>query len=194
MKQLVRAMTLLASVVLSGAVATDDAPPPPVSPAGAQADGPNAWSQSRLYPKPELREQIERTKAYLDENRSVVDNEIARLKSEGQLDRRSTSKIRSTLDIVRDTMSGMAEGILAEEQIDGWTARMIAYELGMAADALAEQADQIERELNGPPAGDDRSGDGQSPETVRQRHLAQTLKMTSGLLRSTAQAITRNVR
>lgn len=195
MKQLIRAMTLLASVALAGTAVADDAPPSPVSPAGAQTDHSNDWSQTRLDPDPALREQIERTKSYLEENKTEVDEAIVRLKTAGQLDRRSTSTIRNALDNARDAMNGMAEGMNpTAKQYDGWTARMIAYELGMAADALVQQANQIETELNEPHTGNAQTGNGHSLELDKQRDLVQTLKTTSTLLRSTAQAITRKLK
>jgi hypothetical protein len=71
---------------------------------------------------------------------------------------------------------------------------MIAYELGMAADTLAQQADRIEARLDEAPAHDERSGDGDTPEPNLRRQLAEYLDSTSRLLHETAQAIVRNLK
>lgn len=196
MKHLIRTMTLLASFVLSGSAGAGDSPSsPPVTPVGAQIDDPKDWSHTRLYPERTLRDQIQRTKAFLDDKESEVDDEIDRLKTEGLLDRRSTSKIRTALDDARGSMSGMAEEMHAGIQVDGWTARMIAYELGMAADTLAHHAGQIETNLSEPPPESrDEPKDGRSVDLDQRLQLAETLKTASTLLRQTARAIVRSLR
>jgi hypothetical protein len=141
-----------------------------------------------LDANPELQEQIEHTKAFLEAQEPELDEEIFRLKSEGHLDRRSTSKIRTALDDARVSMAGVAAGMHKGEPVDGWTARMIAYELGMAADTLAHQAKEIEKALGSAASEDE-------PSSLKlRRDLAELLKSTSDLLQMTAQAIVKNLR
>ena len=91
-------------------------------------------------------------------------------------------------------MTGMAEGMQAEEQLDGWTARMIAYELGMAADTLTLQADKIESEVGGAAevSADAREDDAAALD--QRRDLIATLRETSSLLHKAARAIAGNVK
>ena len=161
---------------------------------GAPGDGSVDWAQTQLNPEPALQEQYNRTRAFLDDKVSEVDGQISRLKTEGILDRRSATKIRSALDNARISMTGMAGGMQEKEQVDGWTARMFAYELGMAADTLTQQAEGIEANLDATTGDSDGPQDGLSPEPEQQRQLARTLKETSSLLRETARAIADNLK
>ena len=195
MRHLILSMTLLASVTLAGTAGAGDPPQPPpsIAPTDAQDSTPPDWSKTHLQPAPALQEQIERTKAFMDDKESELDDEISRLSSEGHLDRRSSAKIRSALHEARDTMAGMTAEDPNEQQIDGWTARMIAYELGMAADTLEQQADKIETELNGVPKSDDRPHQ-DGAKVSDQQQLVHTLNETANLLRNIAQAIVRNLK
>lgn len=172
---------------------SDALPPSPVAPADAQSGSGSSGAQQHFQLDPDLRKQIERTSAALDEYDAHVEEDIARLREAGHLDRRTRSRIRLALNNAHDTMTGMTAGMEGEQRIDGWTARMIAYELGMAADALASQANKIEK---GPAEVVDNAGDNSdNPLTLteRQRRMVETLKKTSGLLRETAHAISRGV-
>ncbi|MEA3273804.1 MAG: hypothetical protein U9Q81_00580, partial [Pseudomonadota bacterium] len=77
---------------------------------------------------------------------------------------------------------------------DGWTAHMIAYELGMAGDTLAQQAERIEQHLAQTIESADGSQSGDQLELEQRQQLARTLRATSRLLRETAQAIVGNLR
>lgn len=148
----------------------------------------------RLTPEPALRKQIERTMVFLNEDATGLDDEIFGLKNAGILDRRSMSKIRNALNRARGSMSRVAKGMEADERMDGWTARMIAYELGLAADTLAQQADMIGAKLSSNPSGGDGSPEGESSDAPQPRGLATTLTEGGNLIRETAQAIVRNLR
>lgn len=168
----------------------------PTSPASNQppAEASRDATQTNLQAGPALREQIDRTKAYLDGQETEVDGQISRLKSDGLIDRRSTTKIKSALDQARGSMTGMAEGMQSDKQYDGWTARMIAYELGMAADTLTLQADKIESEVGAAAEGRDQSRDDNSANRDQRLDLITTLRETSSLLHKAARAIAGNVR
>jgi hypothetical protein len=192
MKQLFPALTLLAIVTLAGA--EEATSPPLISPGEVPPVVTRDWSQTQLNPDPALQEQYKRTRAFIDGKVSEVDGQISRLKTQGVLDRRSATKIRSALSNARVSMTGMAGGMQQDGQIDGWTARMFAYELGMAADTLAQEAERIDAALSSANGGDDGPRDSQLSEQDQERQLAQTLKETSSLLRKTAQAITSNLK
>jgi hypothetical protein len=195
MNRLGQAIVLSMAIAFSATATAGDTPTSlDEIPAHHHANGAKDWAQTHLSSEPDLREQIEATKAFLDENAAGINSEVSRLKTAGILDRRSTSNIRNALDHARHSMTDVAESIDAEEQINGWNARMFSYELGMAADALAEQADPIAATLN-----EDAKGEGEeqdSPLSVReqQMHLAKTLKESSKLLKETAQAIVRHLK
>ena len=142
---------------------------------GLSAEHAKDWAQARLTLDPALREQIGRTKSFLDQNATGLDSEVFRLKDQGILDRRRASKIRTALHHAQSAVAQISDSIDANEQIDGWTARMASYELGLAADSLAKQADAIEKAVG---------SDGEKPAT-----LANTLKESSKLSKETARAI-----
>ncbi len=166
-------------------------PPVALSPTGPQAEVAEDWSQTYLFPEPALREQIERTKAFLDTHAKELDGELFHLKSEGFLDRRNVSKIRSALEHVRGSIFQLTEGIEADQKIDGRVARMVSFELGMAADTLARQANEIDAELNTGPASRGNAPNALLSEVARSRHLIKTLREGSNLVKDTAQAIVR---
>lgn len=198
MKPFTRTKTALAfAALLCGGTSADEISAPPADTLGdesAPPPGENAvdyWEQTKLSPAPALQEQYKKTRTFLNEKVSEVDDQISQLKSSGALGRRSATAIRSALNNARVSMSGMAGGMQEEEPVDGWTARMFAYELGMAADTLTGQAEKIETNLSAPREAEPQ--DGQPRDPVQQRQLAQTLKEASALLRKTAQAITDNL-
>ena len=197
MKQLTRIKTALVLLALAGGTAAGEAPKSPAE-AGTQSnppgDSPMDWAQTRLKPEPALQEQYKKTRAFLDEKVTEVDGQISRLKTDGVLDRRSATTIRSALNNARVSMTGMAGGMQEEEPVDGWTARMFAYELGMAADTLTRQAVQIVEDLDATAEGKVEPKARQPQDPDQQRQLAQTLIETSGLLRETARAITDNLK
>ncbi len=188
------ATLLLSIAIFSAAAAGETMAPASASSTESQSAQSTGRAQTNLQAKPALREQIDRTKEFLDEKEPEVDSQILRLKSDGLIDRRSTTKITSALDDARISMSGMAEGMQSDEQLDGWTARMIAYELGMAADTLAQQADKIETEVSESPAGQNGPESGDAASQDQRRELVATLRETSGLLKKAARAIARNVK
>lgn len=195
MINLARTIALAAVIAYAGTAGAGEAPAPPaISPPGLQADAGKDWSQMRLTPEPALRKQIERTMVFLNEDATGLDDEIFGLKNAGILDRRSMSKIRNALNRARGSMSRVAKGMEADERMDGWTARMIAYELGLAADTLAQQADMIGAKLSSNPSGGDGSPEGESSDAPQPRGLATTLTEGGNLIRETAQAIVRNLR
>lgn len=195
MIHLARSITALVIFALTGAAGADESPPAPSGPAtGVPSDGSVDWSQTHLSPEPALRQQYNRTRTFLDEKVTEVDGQISKLKTDGVLDRRSATKIRSALSNARVSMTGMAGGMQQREQVDGWTARMFAYELGMAADTLTQQASKIEMNLETAFGSDDGLSDRQSRDLEQQRQLAKTLNDTSVLLRETARAITDNLK
>jgi len=190
-----RITTLLVSIALSGtAVADDTTAPAPLESNGPATEASTEWTQTHLQAEPALREQIDQTKAFLDDKETEMDGQISHLKTEGLIDRRSTTKIKSALDDARGSMTGMAEGMQSKQQLDGWTARMIAYELGMAADTLAQQAEKIETELGATAEGHGESRDDNSANRDQRQDLIATLRETSSLLHKAARAIAGNVK
>jgi hypothetical protein len=192
MKYLSRTTALVIAIALSGTVGADPAP--------SSADEPGVdrgtneakdWAQTRLSPEPDLREQIGRTQVFLDDNLTAINSEISRLKTQGQLDRRGTSKLRNALNHARESLTRVTESIDTDQQIDGWTARMISYDLGMAADALAQQAGLIEEALNARIEGREGGPVALSSKGNPKSYLVNTLTETSGLLKETARAIVR---
>lgn len=192
----VRTSLLLAILALPGAVlAGDDPSPLPVVPPEPRSNGPEDWAQTRLYLEPALREEIDWIIALLEETESSLSAEIARSKGDGYLDRRSASTIEGAMDDARAAMAGMAGAMRGDEQLNGRTVRMIAYELGMAGDSLAQQADKIEAMLAqsaipdpaGAPPG------GRSLQSEQRVHLAQALRMTGKRLQEVAHAVVGNL-
>jgi hypothetical protein len=181
-----RVLFLTTAIACSGTARSEATLALPADTPSAARDDVKDWTQARLSLDPALRERIARTRAFLDNSEQGLDSVIHRLRGEGLLDRRIASKIHSALGRARDSMSRLTAGIAANEQIDGWTARMISYDLGIAADSLAKQADAIEMgrgaESGSDGAPTDPSGDGE-------QQLAQRLKEGSTLLKETAQAI-----
>jgi hypothetical protein len=193
--QIIRTTTVILLVTLAGAAGGDESPvAQPGASADIPADGSADWAQTKLKPEPALREQYNRTRAFLDDRLSDVDGQISRLKTEGVIDRRSATKIRSALNNARVSMTGMAGGMQENKEVDGWTARMFAFELGMAADTLTREAERIEANLDSNKIGKDEKEEERPSEPDQQRHLAHTLKETGSLLRSTAKAITANLK
>lgn len=193
MKHHRKAMALLISIALSATAAEDTMAPASATSPDAKAQGSKVWAQTNLQAEPALREQIDQTKTFLDDKESEVDGQVSRLKTEGLIDRRSTTKIRSALDDARGSMTGMAEGMQSDQQLDGWSARMIAYELGMAADTLAQQAEKIETELVATAGSPTDPGIANSAKRDQRRDLIATLRETSTLLHKAARAIAGNV-
>lgn len=194
MKHCIRSLALLASFSLSGAVGAEGSESsPPASPAPTMPIDPDGQAQTLLRPEPALKEQFDRTRAFLEKTETEVDEELSSLRTEGQLDRRGLSTIQGALDKARRSMRGMTGAIEGIQQVDGWTARMMAFELGMAADTLAQQADEIERDLSKAGEGNDGPKAPQPPDP-EQRQLADTLRTTSKLLRETAVAIAHNLK
>jgi hypothetical protein len=195
MKCFSRALTLAAAIAFSSSPGADNAPSTPddltIDPRTENAED---WTQTHLSPESDLREQIETAKAFLDENAVAMMSEISRLKTAGLLDRRSTSKIRNALDHARHSMAEVAESVDSNEQINGWSARMISFELGMAADTLAKQADPIEAASDAVAKVEGEQQDGTSSVGEQQKNLAKTLNESSRLLKETAQAIVRHLR
>lgn len=192
---IVRTTTVILFVALAGAAGADESPAAQPGPRGdIPADGPADWAQTKLKPEPALTEQYNRTRAFLDNKLSNVDGQISRLKTDGVLDRRSATKIRSALKNARVSMTGMAGGMQENEEVDGWTARMFAFELGMAADTLTREAERIDANLDRNNVGKAEREAQRASDPDQQRQLAHTLKETSSLLRSTAKAITANLK
>jgi hypothetical protein len=195
MKSPARTIALVVIFALCGATGADDAPRSQLEPpAAVNANDTKVWAQTRLIVEPPLRQQIERTEAFLDENAARIHSEMLNLKTEGILDRRSTTKIRSALSDARRSMTKAEEGLSAEEPIDGWTARMISYDLGMVADTLAAQADPLKAAPSIQPKGGREEPDGLSAVGEQRLDLAKTLQEGTSLLRETAQAIVRHLK
>lgn len=187
----VRTMTLVIAIAFAGITGAEEALSPlVVSPAEPQTDVAEDWSRTYLVPEPAFRVQIERTRVFLDTQVKGLDGELFRLRNEGLLDRRSAAKIRGVLEHIRGSISRIAEGIEADEKIDGRAARMVSYELGMAADTLAQQANEIDAD----PDHHDNAGNGISLEMAQPRHLVKTLREGSNLVKEIAQAIVRHLK
>jgi hypothetical protein len=194
MKNFSRAMALAAAITFCSWLGADNASSSDVDlSVDPRADTAKDWAQTHLSPGWELRDQIETAKAFLDENTATMNSEISNLKTAGLLDRRSTSKIRNALDHARHSMAEVAESVDSKEQINGWSARMIAFELGMAADTLAKQADPVEAALGADDKVEGVQQNGLSSVAEQQRNLAKTLKESSKVLRETAQAIVQHL-
>lgn len=197
MKLLAPLTTLAVVMAFSGTTGADNATPPAEKPdRGGHTNEAKDWSQTHLFPGPVLREQIERTNVFLQENTPAMIKDTSELKSEGVLDRRGASRIRNALDHARRSLISLAESIEAEAQIDGWSARMISYELGMAADTFSKEAVSIEAGAapNTEPKGGDGVPNGLSSEGKRRRRLANVLRETSDLLKETARAIVHHLK
>jgi len=192
---LTRGITPATAIAFAGITGVEETlPSVTTSLTDPQAEVAEDWSQTYLSPDPAFREQIERTKAFLDTHEEGLDSEVSRLKNEGFLDRLSASKIRSALERVRNSISHLAEGIETDQKINGWTVRMVSFELGMAADTLARQANGINAESNAGPESRDNPANGHSSETTRLRHLIKILREGDDLVRETAQAIVRHLK
>jgi hypothetical protein len=187
MNQLTRTAIALVFFALAGGAAADKSPP------GPSVDGSVDWSQTHLSPEPALQQQFTRTRAFFDDKVPDIDAQISQLKSAGILDRRSATKLRSALDNARVSITRMAGDMRDIEHVDGRTARMFAFELGMAADTLTRQAGKIETNLQAATGSSDGLPDGQSPDREQQRQLGQALNETSDLLRETAGAVMDNL-
>jgi len=188
---LVRTKTLLIAIAFAGITGAEEVLPPLViSLAGPRTNVTADWSQTYLVPEPAFRAHIERTRTFLDTEVKELDGELSRLRNEGLLDRRGASKIRRALEHIRGSISRIAEGIEADEKIDGRAARMVSYELGMAADTLVQQANEIDAD----PDRHDNAVNGVPPETAQSRHLVKTLRESGNLVRETAQAIVRHLK
>lgn len=188
---LVRTTTLVMAISFTGISGAKEVLSPLVtSPIGPRADVAEDWSQTYLFPEPALRAQLERTRLFLDTRVKGLNGELSRLRNEGLLDRRGASKIRSALEHIRGSISRMAEAIEANKKIDGRAARMVSYELGMAADTLARRVNKIDTD----PDNHDNAVKGVSPETDRLRYLAKTLGEYSNLVKKTAHAIVRRLK
>jgi len=195
MKSPARTIAFVVIFALFGATGADDAPSSQVEPpAAVNANDAKDWAQTRLIVEPALREQIERTETFLDDNAARIHREMLNLKIEGILDRRSTSKIRAALSDARRSITKAEEGVSAEEPIDGWTARMISYDLGMAADTLADLADPLKAAPSTSSKGGDQEPDGPSAVGEQRLHLVKTLLQGASLLRETARAIVRHLK
>lgn len=190
----VRIVTLTMAIAFAGLTGAEEIPSPSaLSLTGSQTNVAEDWSQTYLFPKPAFRAQIERTRVFLNTHVKGLDGELFRLRDAGFLDRRSSSKIRSALKHVRVSISHLAEGIEANEKINGRTARMVSFDLGMAADTLAQQATELDAELNTAPRGREEALNSPSSEVTRPQHLAKTLREGGKLVKETAQAIVRHL-
>jgi len=178
----VRTMTLVIAIAFAGITGAEEALSPlVVSPAEPQTDVAEDWSRTYLVPEPAFRVQIERTRVFLDTQVKGLDGELFRLRNEGLLDRRSAAKIRGALEHIRGSISRIAEGIEADEKIDGRAARMVSY---------AQQANEIDAD----PDHHDNAGNGISLEMAQPRHLVKTLREGSNLVKEIAQAIVRHLK
>jgi len=189
-----KATALLVSIALSAVAAADTMAPASAPSPDVQTEASTIRAQTSLQTEPALREQIDQTKTFLDDKESEMDGQISRLKNEGLIDRRSTTKIRTALDDARGSMTGMSEGMQSDQQLDGWSARMIAYELGMAADTLARQADKIDAEFSATAGSPTAPGIANSADRDQRQDLIVTLRETSRLLHKAARAIAGNVK
>lgn len=195
MMSILRAIVLTIVFAAAGATMAQEASTPQLEPRDAlQDDRAKDWSQSHLFPDPGLREQIERTSAFLRQNAPRTDEGIFLLKDEGLLDRRGASKIRAAFDHARSSMARLTKSLEADEHINGWTARMISYELGMAADVLRQQARLIRTSLNTGPRDGDAVPKGSSSEMGQPQYLVTTLTESSELLKGTAVGIVRHLK
>lgn len=195
MIHLARSITALAIFTLAGTVGADESPSARSDPpTGVPSDGSADWSQAHLSPQPALQQQFLRARDFFDDKVPDIDGQISQLKTAGILDRRSATKIRSALDNARVSITRMAGDMRDIEHIDGRTARMFAFELGMAADTLTHQAGKIETSLQAATGSSDGLPDGQSPDREQQRKLGQALNETSDLLRETAGAVMDNLK
>jgi len=185
---------LVLSALAGGAAADESSSVPPAPTGGGLRDTSVDWSQTHLTRGPALQERFNRTRTFLDEKAIKVNGQVSRLKLDGALGRRTATKIRSALDKARTLLSSIEEDLRGKEQVDGWTAHMYAYDLGMAADTLSGQARKIETNLRSAIGAGDAPRGGLSPELEEQQRLAGTLMNAAGLLRETAGAITENLK
>jgi hypothetical protein len=193
--RLTRTTTALVLFALGGGATGDESPStPPDPPAAVPIDSSVDWSQTHLSAEPALQQQFDRTRAFFDDEVRGYNDQISQLKSAGILDRRTATKIRSALNSARNSITRMAGEMQNIEHVDGRTARMFAFELGMAADTLTLQAGKIETNLPAAIGSSDGPPDGQSPDQEQQQHLAQALKKTSDLLHETAGVVMENLK
>lgn len=141
------------------------------------------WTQTRLEATPALREQIDRTQAFLRDRETALEQDLVRWRATGRLDRRAAMDIRRALQAAGDTLDRLTAGEdWTARQIDGRTTRLFAYELGMAADTLRQQASSIPPEAVSP----DRAS---SPPASGQPPLTDWLRQAGDLLYQSAQAL-----
>ena len=126
MKHPIRSLALLSSLSLAGLAGAGESASSPLAPPPVMPIDPDGQAQTLLQPEPALKEQFDQTKRYLEETETEVDEELSSLRTEGRLDRRSLSTIQGALDNARRSMRGMTGAIEGIQQVDGWTARMMA--------------------------------------------------------------------
>jgi hypothetical protein len=195
MKHLIPSLALLWPFLLAGtAAACDHIAHPSDPPIGSPANDPETQSHTPLFLEPAATDLLRQTKTFLDDTGAEVDDELSRMRTEGQLDRRSMSRLQGALDNARGSMDRIVAGTQGGEPVDLWTARIMAYELGMAADTLSQQAHDMETGLGSGPDGATSPSEGRSRDPDPRRHLARTLITTGDLLRESALTIARNLK
>ena len=140
-----------------------------------------------------MQESIHRTNEFLDSQTPTLSDRLNELKWMGHIDRRTKAAIESTIADVQRSMSGM-EVTKQAGLLDATQARTIAYELGMAGDVLAKQADKIRANLAGPDEGSPLEDGGQRISTEKGMEIADTLDTMSRHLHETARAIVSNLK
>lgn len=192
--KIVRNIAFATAIVCAGTAGAEESPLPlGHSRAALTTDHAKDWSQTRLILEPDLRQQIEWTKRVIDTNATRLESEISQLKNDGFLDRRSSAKIRNALHQAQSSIAQITDRIEANEPIDGWTARMTSYELGLAADALARQADAVDMALGSSPGSDGGGPGGNVSEGEQPQNLAKILRESSRLSKKTARSIVRHL-
>lgn len=190
----IRTLTLAAAIAVIP-IAGAQQQPTPATPTAADSltriD--RDWSHTHLALEPAFREQIERTRAFLDTHENKLNTELARLKSEGIIYRGDNSQIRGALDHIRGSISRITESIETNQRIDGWAARMVSYELGIAADTLAQRANEIDARLKANPGTLGAAPHDPGAAAARPRYLVKTLEETSNLMKETGQTIVHHI-
>jgi len=186
MNYFARALVCAAGLALALAAVSDEGAPTGSPPAPSADDSQaKGWSQTRLLAGPELRIQIESTETFL----AGLTVDVGRLKAEGAVDRRSFTEIRTAIDHAHGSIMRLSADIEAQRRIDGEAARLVSYELGLAADALVDQAKLLDGDSTAAVAAETAIGDGSMSEAEQRQYLAARLRQSADLLKGTARHI-----
>lgn len=136
-------------------------------------------------PAASLGEKLDRSDAFLNDEAQELEREIARLKAEGILDRRTSTAIRGALHRARDSFNRLIQDTHSSQGIAPQRAHMTSLELGLAADTLTKQAASIDTG-RGEDSGVKAETETAADQSSEGRQLAVKLREAAALLQATA--------